>query len=139
MCSKELSAEYYPSLLEMLPKCDFVVLVIPGTKDNHKMFSTKEFKAMKRTGIFLNIGRGSVVDQEALSLALTGGTIAAAGIDVTDPEPLPRDHPLLKISNLTITPHTGSATMYTRKKMTELTIDNILCGLAGKPLLCGVN
>ncbi len=84
MCSKELSAEYYPSLLEMLPKCDFVVLVIPGTKENHKMFSTKEFKAMKRTGIFLSVGRGSVVDQEALSLALTGGTIAAAGIDICD-------------------------------------------------------
>ena len=62
---------------------------------------------MKKTAIFVNIGRGSVVDQEALVSALTDGTIAAAGVEVTTPEPLPRDHPLLKLPNIIITPHTG--------------------------------
>ena len=135
---KALSAEYYPSLHEMLPKCDFVVLVIPGTKENAKMFSTEEFKAMKKTAVFVNIGRGSTVDQEALLAALTDGTIAAAGIDVTSPEPLPRDHPLLKLPNLTISPHMGSATLDTRRKIVQLVIDNVLCGLEGKPLISEV-
>ncbi len=136
---RALSAEYYPSLLEMLPKCDFLVLVIPGTRENDKMFSTKEFKAMKRSGILVNVGRGSVVDQEALHAALVDGTIAAAGVDVTSPEPLPRDHPLLKLPNLTISPHRGSATLPTRLKMIQLVIDNILCGLEGEPLVCEVH
>lgn len=134
----ELSVKYYACLQEMLPECDFVVLVIPGTEENFKMFSTAEFNAMKKTAVFVNIGRGSVVDQEALASALTDGTIAAAGVDVTSPEPLPRDHPLLQIPNLTISPHTGSATMRTRQKMVQLVIDNILCGLKGEPLLCEV-
>ena len=132
---KELSAEYYPSLLEMLPKCDYVMLVVPGTKENDKMFSTRQFQAMKKSAILVNVGRGSVVDQEALVAALTDGTIAAAGIDVTSPEPLPRDHPLLKLPNLTISPHRGSATLKTRRKMVQLVI---LCGLEGKPLVCEV-
>lgn len=132
--AKALSAEYYPSLREMLPKCDFVVLVVPGTKENNKMFSTEEFAAMKKTAVLVNIGRGSTMDQEALVAALTNGTIAAAGIDVTSPEPLPRDHPLLKLTNLTITPHTGCATLRTRRKMVQIVIDNALCALEGKPL-----
>ena len=76
--------------------------------------------------------------QEALVSALTDGTIAAAGIDVTSPEPLPRDHPLLKLQNLTITPHMGTATMGTRRKIVQLVIENALCGLEGKPLVCEV-
>ena len=135
---KELSVKYYACLQEMLLECDFVVLVIPGTEENFKMFSTAEFKAMKKTSVFVNISRGSVVDQEALATALTDGTIAAAGVDVTSPEPLPRDHPLLQISNLTITPHIGTATMRTRKKILQLVIDNILCGLKGESLVCEV-
>ena len=131
---KALSAEYHPSLREMLPKCDFVVLVVPGTKENDKMFSTEEFASMKKTAVLVNVGRGSTVDQEALVAALTNGTIAAAGIDVTSPEPLPRDHPLLKLTNLTITPHTGTATLRTQQKMVQLVIENALCALEGKPL-----
>ena len=133
---KALSAEYFASLHEMLPQCDFVVLVIPGSKENYKMFSTREFGAMKKTAIFVNIGRGSVVDQEALVSALTDGTIAAAGVEVTTPEPLPRDHPLLKLPNIIITPHTGSATLHTRRKMIQLVINNILCCLQGKQMPC---
>ena len=136
---RALSAEYYPSLHEMLPKCDFVMLIVPGTKENDKMFSVKEFQAMKRTGVLVNIGRGSVVDQEALVSALTDGTIAAAGIDVTNPEPLPRDHPLLKLQNLTISLHAGASTMRTNRKVVQLMIENALCGVEGKPLVCEVS
>ena len=135
---KELSVKYYACLHEMLLECDFVVLVVPGTKDNFKMFSTAEFKAMKKTAILVNICRGSVLDQEALAAALTDGTIAAAAVDVTSPEPLPRDHPLLQLSNLIITPHIGYATMPTCRKMVQLVVDNILCGLKGEPLVCEV-
>lgn len=130
---RALSAEYCPSLRDMLPRCDFVMLVVPGTKENSKMFSREEFAAMKRTAVLINIGRGSVVDQEALVEALSNGTIAAAGIDVTSPEPLPRDHPLLALPNLTISPHVGSATLHTRRKMTRLVIDNALSVVQGRP------
>ena len=135
---KALSAEYCPSLHDMLPRCDFVMLIIPGTKENEKMFSTREFQAMKRSAVFVNIGRGSVVDQEAMARALSEGTIAAAGVDVTSPESLPRDHPLLQLPNLTITPHMGSATLNTRRKITRLMIENLLCGLEGRPCECEV-
>ena len=98
---RELSLTYHSNLLDMLPECDFVVLVIPGSKENHKMFPVAEFKATKKTAIFVNVGRGSTVDQEALLSALTNGSIAVAGMDVTDPEPLPKDHPLLQLPNFT--------------------------------------
>ena len=102
------------------------------------MFSTAHFKGMKKLFYTYKRGQGNVVDQEALSCALKNGTVAAASIDVTDPEPLPRDHPLLQIPNLTISPHSGAATMKTRQKMVQLVVDNILCGLRGDPLVCEV-
>jgi glyoxylate reductase len=76
-----------------------------------------------------------VVDQAALTEALTARRIYAAALDVTDPEPLPRDHPLLKLDNVTIAPHLGSATEQTRQRMAEVSIANLLAGLHGKPLL----
>ena len=89
---------------------------------------------MKKTGIFVNISRGNLVDQDALVEALRGGTIAAAGLDVTDPEPLPRDHPLLTLPNVTITPHTGGQTLPTRMRMVQRTIDNIWAALQGETM-----
>lgn len=90
---------------------------------------------MKSTAILINIARGPVVDTAALTEALQQRTIYAAGLDVTDPEPLPRDHPLLQLDNVTITPHLGSATDQTRRRMAEVSVENLLRGLAGKPLL----
>jgi len=78
--------------------------------------------------------QSAVVDMAALTKALQAGTIAGAGLDVTDPEPLPRDHPLLQLNNVTIVPHLGSATVQTRQKMAEMSIENLLAGLAGRPL-----
>jgi glyoxylate reductase len=89
---------------------------------------------MKRTAILVNIARGAVVDTDALTEALAARTIQAAGLDVTDPEPLPRDHPLLRLDNVIITPHLGSATEQTRGRMAEVSVENLLAGLAGRPL-----
>jgi glyoxylate reductase len=89
---------------------------------------------MKSTAILINAARGPVVDTDALTEALAQRRIYAAALDVTDPEPLPREHPLLKLDNVTITPHLGSATEQTRERMAQVSIDNLLAGLAGQPL-----
>ena len=129
-----VKATYVSSLPDMLGQSDYVVLVAPGGKETYKMMGREQFGAMKKTGIFVNISRGSLVDQDALVEALRGGTIAAAGLDVTDPEPLPRDHPLLTLPNVTITPHTGSQTLHTCMRMVQRTVDNIWAALRGETM-----
>ena len=104
----KVCATYVSTLHELLAQSDFVVVAIPGLKENHNMFGSQEFSIMKPTSVFVNIGRGCLVKQDALVEALTKGKIAAAGLDVTDPEPLPPDHPLLSLDNVTITPHIGA-------------------------------
>src|SRR5690606_30406415 len=94
---------------------------------------------MKRSAIFVNVARGAVVDTDALYEALARGEIAYAALDVTDPEPLPPDHPLLSLTNLFITPHVGSATRETRGRMGLLAADNLLAGLKGERLPACVN
>jgi glyoxylate reductase len=89
---------------------------------------------MKPTATLVNIARGGVVDTEALTEAMQAGQIFAAALDVTDPEPLPRDHPLLTMDRVTLTPHLGSATVQTRRKMAELSVRNLLAGLSHQPL-----
>jgi glyoxylate reductase len=89
---------------------------------------------MKTTALLVNIARGPVVDTVALTAALKDGRIAAAALDVTDPEPLPRDHALLSFSNVVIAPHLGSATEQTRRRMAEMSIENLLAGLSRQPL-----
>ena len=89
---------------------------------------------MKPTAFLVNTARGPVVDTEALTQALHAGTIAGAALDVTDPEPLPPDHPLLGAPNLLVVPHIGSATPRTRAAMADLAVGNVLAGLAGEPL-----
>ena len=88
---------------------------------------------MRPTAILINVW-GPVVNTADLTAALQEGWIAAAGLDVTDPEPLPRDHPLLKLNNVTIAPHLGSATRQTRQRMAEMAVDNLIAGLNGRPL-----
>ena len=90
---------------------------------------------MKRTATLINVARGPIVDTAALTEALSERRIFAAALDVTDPEPLPRDHPLLKLDNVTIAPHLGSATVQTRQQMADISIENLLRGLRGEPLL----
>jgi phosphoglycerate dehydrogenase-like enzyme len=89
---------------------------------------------MKPTAYLVNTARGPVVDTDALARALHAGEIAGAALDVTDPEPLPGDHPLLDAPNLLVVPHVGSATHATRGRMADIAVDNLLAGLAGKPM-----
>ena len=132
---KEVNAKFVLSLADLLGKSDYVVLTAPATKETHHMISAAQFQAMKRSAVFVNVSRGSLVDQPALVEALRSRTIAAAGLDVTDPEPLPRDHPLLTLPTLTLTPHTASATLHTRQGMVQMTIDNINAALQGESLV----
>jgi phosphoglycerate dehydrogenase-like enzyme len=89
---------------------------------------------MKPQAILVNTGRGGLVDQDALRQALQEGRLAAAALDVTDPEPLPPDDPLLTAPNLIVLPHIGSATHQARTAMAEMAVDNLLAGLSGQPL-----
>jgi glyoxylate reductase len=124
----------YVSRDELLAASDYVVLTVPLTPETRGLIGRAELAMMKPTSILVNVARGAVVDTDALTEALASRRIYAAALDVTDPEPLPRDHPLLRLDNVTITPHLGSATEQTRHRMTEMSVDNLLAGLAGRPL-----
>jgi glyoxylate reductase len=130
----ELAAEY-ASLGQLLAAADYVVLCVPLTEDTQGMIGANELHHMKSTSVLINVSRGPVVDTAALTTALAERRIYAAGLDVTDPEPLPRDHPLLQLDNVVIAPHLGSATEQTRHRMAEMSVENLLRGLAGQPLV----
>jgi glyoxylate reductase len=120
---------------ELLAVSDYVLLMVPLTDETRRLIDARALAKMKRTATLVNVSRGPVVDTRALNEALRDGTIAAAALDVTDPEPLPRDHPLLNLANLTIVPHLGSATIETLQEMAEVSVANLLAGLSGQPLL----
>jgi glyoxylate reductase len=124
----------FASFDELLAESDFVTLNCPLSPETHGMMGREQFKRMKPTAILINMARGPVVQSNALVEALTTGQIAAAGLDVTDPEPLPRDHPLLTLENVIIAPHLGSASDRTRRRMIEMTIENLRVGLEGREL-----
>lgn len=130
---RELPVAYVP-LPELLASSDFISLNCPLTTETTGLISTREFEQMKRTAILVNMARGPVVDTDALYAALSSRRIAGAGLDVTDPEPLPRNHPLLTLDNVVITPHLGSASDRTRRRMAEITVENLRAGLAGRDL-----
>jgi len=94
---------------------------------------------MKPTAYLVNTARGPVVDTRALASALREGELAGAALDVTDPEPLPGDHPLLDAPNLLVVPHIASATHATRGRMADIAVDNLLAGLAAEPMPHSVN
>lgn len=129
----ELGAVYAP-LDDLLAQSDFVTLNCPLTTETSKLISTREFEIMQPSAVLVNMARGGVVDTAALHQALVHRTIAAAAVDVTDPEPLPRDHPLLSLRNLVIAPHLGSASDHTRQRMLEMTVENLRAGLQGQQL-----
>ncbi|KAG5891372.1 hypothetical protein JTB14_020104 [Gonioctena quinquepunctata] len=120
------------SFEELLAESDFISLSLPLTPETKHMFDEKAFCKMKPTAVFVNTGRGGLVDQDALVRALENKTIWAAGLDVTTPEPLPLDHPLFKLKNCVISPHIGTATIETRKEMGVLTAKNIIAALKGE-------
>jgi glyoxylate reductase len=126
----------YVSFDELLRSADFVVVSTPLTAETRGLIDARALSQMKRTAILVNVSRGPVVDTDALTDALVRQAIYAAAVDVTDPEPLPRGHPLLGLNNLVISPHLGSATIETRQKMAEISVENLLRGLNDQPLLC---
>lgn len=123
----------------LLAESDFVSLHADLNPTTKGMFGAAAFAKMKRTAVFVNTARGPHVDQTALANALRGGTIFAAGLDVTDPEPLPADHELFKLPNCVIAPHIASATTDTRDAMARLAVDNLLAGVSGERLPNCVN
>jgi len=123
------------SLDELLRVSDIVCLHVPLTSETKNLIDKAAFQKMKETAVLINAARGAVVDQKALQHALESGQIRAAGLDVTNPEPLPPDHPLYQLDNCLITPHIGSATYNTRKTMAEIAIDNLRAGIEGRELL----
>jgi glyoxylate reductase len=124
---------------ELLRRSDFVSLHCPLRPETHHLIDARALRSMKPTAILVNTARGPIVDQEALAAALRDGQIAGAALDVTDPEPLPADDPLLHAPNLIVVPHIGSATHEAREQMTQLSVDNLLAALNGDPMPHPVN
>jgi glyoxylate reductase len=130
---RQLGARRLP-LDDLLRQSDFVSLHVPLTAETKHLIDRAALRLMKPTAILINVARGPVVDSAALYRALHERTIAAAGLDVTDPEPLPPTDPLYSLPNCLVVPHIGSATVNTRRRMAELACDNLLAGLAGEQL-----
>jgi glyoxylate reductase len=123
----------------LLRESDFISLHTDLNPQTRGMFGAEQFRKMKRTAVLVNTARGPLVDQKALAEALKAGTIFAAGLDVTDPEPPAPDDPLLKLPNLVVAPHIASATVQTRDEMARICADNLLAGLRGEKLPAWVN
>lgn len=134
----QLGATYVP-FNTLLEKSDFIVVLVPLTEQSRGLFGREQFSKMKSTCYFINTSRGAVVDTEALYEALVDKKIAYAALDVTDPEPINMEHPIMGLENVLITPHIGSATHETRMAMASLTVDNLLAGLNREKLPACVN
>ncbi|KAM8961111.1 glyoxylate reductase/hydroxypyruvate reductase-like isoform 1-T1 [Pelodytes ibericus] len=126
----KISAEFV-SLDELANQSDFITVCCALTPETLGICNKHLFSKMKKSAVFINTSRGAVVNQEDLYHALSNGEIAAAGLDVTVPEPLPVDHPLFKLKNCVILPHIASATVETRNAMSALAANNLLAGLKG--------
>ncbi|MEZ4532277.1 MAG: D-glycerate dehydrogenase [Thermomicrobiales bacterium] len=122
----------YTSLDELLQRSDFVTLHCALTPETYQLIGRDELAKMKPTAVLVNAARGPVVDTDALTDALRNGTIWAAGLDVTDPEPIPPDHPLVFMENVVIAPHIASASVDTRDKMAVMAATNLLQAIRGE-------
>ena len=118
----------------LLGRADVVSLHVPLTPQTRGLIGERELRALPAHAVLVNTARGPVVDQPALRRALHEGWIAGAGLDVTDPEPLAPDDPLLDAPNLLVLPHIGSATRTARARMADLAVDNLLAALDGRPM-----
>jgi glyoxylate reductase len=116
---------------EMLAQSDFVVISAALTPETRHLIGERELRLMKPTAALINVARGPIVDQRALYRALVDNTIWAAGLDVYETEPVPMDEPLLKLDNVVLPPHLGSASVATRIKMTTTAVENCLAGVRG--------
>lgn len=128
-----LQAEYV-SFDDLLAKSDVIAVTAPLTPETRGVFGKDAFAKMKRGAYFVNIARGGLVQTDALYEALKSGHLAYAGLDVTDPEPLPLSHPLYTLDNVVIIPHIGTQAPEPRDEMLELAVSNVIAALRGEPL-----
>lgn len=128
-------------LNELLPRADIVAMSLPGTKLTAKIINRETLKLMKKDAVIINVGRGSAIDTDALCDALEDGRLLGAALDVTDPEPLPRDHRLWKIKNAVITPHVsgGYSLQETYERIVKICADNLEAYMNGRELINIVN
>jgi glyoxylate reductase len=125
------------TLERLLRESDFVSIHVALTPATRRMLGAREFASMKRGAIVINTARGGVIDQQALARAIASGHLAGAGLDVTEPEPIARGDPLLRLPTVVITPHIASASHATRARMADIAVENILATLAGRvPPFC---
>jgi phosphoglycerate dehydrogenase-like enzyme len=119
----------------VLPEADVVFVAAPHTPYSHKMFGARQFSLMKKGAYFIAVSRGRLYDLEPMVRALESNHLAGAGVDVTDPEPLPAGHPLWKCPNAIITPHIAGRSDKDRARMIGTIKENIRRFVEGKPLL----
>ena len=131
--------EYSSDIETVLRKSDFVSVHTPLTVETYHLISTEQLAMMKPSAILVNAARGPIVDPKALYEALKTKVIAGAALDVTEPEPIKLDDPLLTLDNCVIAPHIGSASVTTRNKMAVLSAQNIIAYFQKKPLPTCIN
>ncbi|WP_246476512.1 2-hydroxyacid dehydrogenase [Salicibibacter cibi] len=129
----------YAELDRLLEKADFVMLLLPYSSESHHLIGQRELALMKENAILINASRGGIIDEDALYQALANDEIWGAGLDVYEQEPVPTDHPLLTLSNVTAVPHIGSASVKTRRAMADLAVDNLIQVLDEKEAVTPVN
>ncbi len=122
----------FTSLEDLLRRSDFISVHTPLTPQTRHLISTDQFRLMKRTAVLVNTARGPIVDPDALYRALADRQIWGAGLDVFEVEPVPADHPLLRLDNIIVAPHIASASVETRTKMALMAVDNLLAALGGQ-------
>ena len=139
---EDLEAKYrikYVDLDTLMRHSDFITIHTVLSESTHHLIDEKALSKMKPTAVVVNAARGPIIDPNALYRALKDGKIAAAALDVTDPEPIPMDDPLLTLDNCVIVPHIASASVKTRAEMSRIAAQNLLNGLKGEKLLTCVN
>jgi glyoxylate reductase len=132
--AKEIPGATRVDLGELLAVSDIVVIAVALDEETRGMIGGNELRRMKESAFLVNVARGPIVDTDALVAALAEGSIGGAALDVTDPEPLPADHPLLRFPNCLVVPHIGSATLPARRAMAELAVANLTSYLRGEPM-----
>ena len=132
----ELVSEVRPitRLRESLPDADYIIICLPGTNETRMIFGREEFGLMKNRAVIINIGRGTIIDTNALVEALNDKKIAGAGLDVTDPEPLPADHPLWNAGNVIITPHVSATSLRTDDRRLAIFTDLLKHYISGQQM-----
>lgn len=133
----ELSYTYYGSLKDMAEAVDVLICIVPGTPETHKAINADILAALGSNGVFINVGRGSSVDEDALLKALQDGTLGAAGLDVFYEEPKVPEG-FLSLPNVTLLPHVASASVPTRNAMADLVADNVLGWLSERKVVTPV-